>query len=355
MTEDNVRRVVLAEAKWSFAARRVRRDEAFGLCRTTSRARSGDLLLARVQSIGAHKRLQLEAGRPSALYLDDLVVVVCGDRYAPDQFEGIARLGRNSADLLASGGVAGEMRMRNGRVGSPTKLTPLGLLLDQRDRVLNVARYAAPQVDAGVVPPTVAVVGASMNSGKTTAVASLANGLRRAGYRVATLKATGTAAFGDYNTYLDAGAHFVSDFVDTGLVSTYRQPIAHLEGAFAHLLGLAGARGCDVALVEFADGVLQGETAALLRSESVRGRLDGYLFAGPDALSAAGACRTLGEIGIRPLAITGLLTQSPLAAAEAEAATGLPVWTREALQDPALATALVAPLLHGRPLCGEAA
>jgi hypothetical protein len=194
-----------------------------------------------------------------------------------------------------------------------------------------------------------------MNAGKTTTVARLTNALHRAGHRVGALKITGTAAFGDYNSCLDAGAHCVADFVDAGMASTYRQPIARIETGMEILFGLAARRGCDVIVCEFADGILQQETAALMRSEAVRSRMGGFLFAAPDALSAAGACRTLDGMGIRPLAITGLLTQSPLASAEAEAATGLPAWTLDHLSDPVRAKALVAGLAQGQPLESMAA
>ncbi|WVJ71404.1 hypothetical protein FLP41_03630 (plasmid) [Paracoccus marcusii] len=66
-----------------------------------------------------------------------------------------------------------------------------------------------------------------MNSGKTLATAQLALGLRRAGYRVAALKGTGTGAFGDLNEYADTGAHLVADFTDAGMVTTYQEPLSH--------------------------------------------------------------------------------------------------------------------------------
>ncbi|MQX35312.1 DUF1611 domain-containing protein [Roseospira navarrensis] len=349
MKTENTLSTAIGTAKWAFSTRRVRRADVAGLSRAVTEARAGDLVLARIHSIGSHRRLQLASGRPSELYPQDLVVVACGDRYAADQFEGIARIGPTAADLLASGGVAGEMRERNGRTSPPTRITPMGLLLNAHDHPVNLSHYAAAPGADGAMPPTLAVAGASMNAGKTTAVASLTNGLRRAGHRIATLKITGTAAFGDFNSYLDAGAHFVADFVDAGMVSTYRQPIARIEAAFDLLLGLATDAGCDVILTEFADGILQQETAALMRSEAVRSRIGGILFAAPDALSVAGACRTLDAIGLEPLAVTGLLTQSPLASAEATAATGLSVWTRDALRDPACATALMARVADAMP------
>ena len=49
-------------------------------------------MLVEVMSIGQHKKLQLAEGRYSVSYKGDLLVVVCGNRYAPDQFEGFAEI-----------------------------------------------------------------------------------------------------------------------------------------------------------------------------------------------------------------------------------------------------------------------
>jgi hypothetical protein len=180
-----------------------------------------------------------------------------------------------------------------------------------------------------------------MNSGKTSATASLAHGLTRAGRRVAAIKLTGTGAFGDVTAYRDAGAPVVLDFTDAGMVSTYREPHARIAAALDCLLAAAAHDGADVAVVEIADGVLQAETAALLADPLTRGAFAGWLYAAPDALAAVGGVATLARHGIAPLCLTGLIARAPLLVAEAEAATGLPVLSREALRDPAEAIALL--------------
>ena len=67
--------------------------------------------------------------------------------------------------------------------------------------------------------------------GKTTAASSLAHGLRAAGYAVAGIKATGTGAFGDFNSFEDAGVP-VMDFTDVGMPTTFRMPLEQIEEAF---------------------------------------------------------------------------------------------------------------------------
>lgn len=338
----------LQTAKWAFSTRRVLRDDARQLGHNLACAASGDLVLGRVQAVGAHPRLQLKDGRPSDLYEGDLIVVACGARYASDQFEGIAQLSEEGADLLAGGGCLGQMRQRHARMKTPTRVQVLGLLQDAQGQTLNLARYAMPTPVAAGALTVIGVVGASMNAGKTSAVASLVHGLEGAGYRTAAIKATGTGAFGDWNAYHDAGASFVTDFTDTGMVSTYLQPVDRLQQALQQMLGAAAQAACEVAVVEFADGVLQRETAALLALPALRERFAGFLYATPDALAAVGGQQCLQRLGIEPAALTGLISASPLNALEAQAATGLPVLAREALRDPAQA----ASLLH--QLTGEA-
>ena len=63
-----------------------------------------------------------------------------------------------------------------------------------------------------------------------------------------------------------------------------------------------------------------------------------------DWLAAQGALSWLAARKIEPVALSGLITRAPLAAEEAAAATGLPVFDRMALADPAIASAFEARL-----------
>lgn len=337
---------VPSDAKWTFTTRRVHRSDVAGTSTRFASAVSGDVVLAKVIKVGHHKRTQLAEGRASESYIGDHVVLTCGDRYAPDQFEGIAELDAQGADLLAGGGVLGRMLQANTRMSAPTRLMPIGLLTDKAGEIINIERYALPARKPNRPIVVFAVVGASMNSGKTTAVASLAHGLRRAGLCVATIKVTGTGAFGDFNAYRDAGASVVADFTDAGMASTYRQPIKRIEQACESLLAHSVEQGADVAVVELADGVFQQETAALLRGSGVRASFSGVLFAAPDALGACGGVACLRKLGIEPIAVTGMVSCSPLAVAEAESATNTRVLSRETLQDPEMVTKLLGELIQ---------
>ncbi|MEJ6394231.1 hypothetical protein V8J82_13245 [Gymnodinialimonas sp. 2305UL16-5] len=334
---DNPAAPLLAGAKWSFVTRRVRRGAAIQLDTDLTSVTAGDLVLAEVRSLGSHKRLQLSDGRFSALFPRDRVVLACADRFAEDQFEGIAALSPEGADLLAGGGVIGHMQSRNGKMKNPTQLSVIGRLADAEGRVLNVGHFALDASSGQAPHRVIGVLGTGMNAGKTAAAAGLVNGFARFGNRVAAIKATGTGSFGDVHQYEAAGAALTLDFTDAGLASTFRQPVAHLDQVTRTLL--SATAGCDIAIVELADGVSQVETAELLHRPDYRALFDAFVLAAPGAMAARGALGWLAEVGVTPMALTGLMTQAPLAVQEASA-LGLPVLAREDLSDPATASSL---------------
>lgn len=349
ITIENATTKLLERAKWAFSTRRVARADAVALSDVYARARPGDLVLGRVMSIGSHRNIQLTTGRPSALFHDDLVVLACGARYAADQFEGVAEINATGADMLAGGGCLGRMVARNERIKPPTRIEPIGLLLRRDGKCMNLDDYALPEKTGQATLPTICVVGAGMNAGKTTATASLIYGLRQAGWSVAGIKGTGTGAYGDYNAYVDAGAVYVGDFTDVGMVSTYLEPQSRIVPGINRLLLEAQVEGCEVAVLEIADGIIQKETAALLSEPAICGRMAGFIYASGEALSATGGVQTLRALGIQPSALTGMISCSPLAAAEATEATGVEVITKSGLADPAVASGLFNNMLATKP------
>lgn len=332
----------LATAKWAFSARRIPRSTALGLDTDLAAARAGQLILGRVVSVGQHGRIQLVGGRPSTLYPGDLIVMPCGARYAPDQFEGLAEIDPEGCDMLAGGGCLGRMVWRHDKMKVPTRVQPLGRLTSADGRVLCTSDYALEKAVHSARIPLIIVIGTAMNSGKTTATVALTHGLTRAGWKVAALKGTGTGSFGDVNDYIDAGAAFVGDFTDAGMVTTYLEPLDRVKDGIADLLYAAQIQGAEVAVMELADGIFQKETAALLADTDFMDRVSGSIFACGDAVAAAGGVAALAVITQRPLCLTGLLSCSPMASAEAVAVTGVPVIGRSGLMDPAVAAGLLA-------------
>jgi len=314
------------------------------------RPHPGDVVLAEVLWIGQHKRLESPVGRRAMMFVGDEIVVAYGNRYAPDQFEAEVPDDLSLTNLVAAGGVVGHALSAKEGVEDPTVVRPLGLLHDARG-VATLAAFApyAPLSPLALTPPrsrqdrpaVVAVVGTSMNSGKSTALACLTHGLTGAGMRVAAGKATGTGAGGDRGMYVDGGAVAALDFTDFGHVSTYRLKHDDVVAVFTSLVHELASTDCDVVLVEIADGAFQLETARLLADPAFTQYVDQVLFTASDALSAAAGVQDLRRLGVEVAAVTGLLTSSPLAAREARSALDLQVVDTLDLAEPDVATCML--------------
>ncbi|MFE8101463.1 DUF1611 domain-containing protein [Brenneria goodwinii] len=325
----------IARAKWAFSTRRIDPALVAGIDADVTAATAGQLILGRVVSIGQHQRIQLVVGRHATLYPGDLVVLPCGARYAPDQFEGVAEIAADGCDMLAGGGCLGRMVNRHERIKPPTRVQPLGRLTGAGGNVLDTADFALPRTAASVSVPVIAVLGTAMNSGKTTAAVALSRGLTLAGWRVASLKGTGTGSFGDFNEYVDTGVAFVADFTDAGMVTTFSEPLSRVLRGIEDLRAAAVCAGAEIVVLEIADGIFQQETAALIADPGFRSRLSGVIFACGDAVAASGGVAELARHGVKPFALTGMLSCSPMASAEAQAETGIDVLTKGQLLDPA--------------------
>lgn len=304
--------------------------------------RAGDLMLARVMRIGKHAHLEATDSRRTALFVGDEVVVACAPRYAPDQFDARQPTSLGPCHLAAGGGVAGVVVTRRDGVGAPTELQPIGLLADDHGRVANLADHALPTrlQPAARRPVTIVSLGTSMNAGKTTSAAYLIHGLTRAGLRVGAAKVTGTGSGNDPGLLRDAGAVRVVDFTDAGFASTCDVAVDTLAAAAHRLVSHLAEAKVDAVVLEVADGLFQRETAGLLRHDGFRGLVDAALFSSGDAMGACAGAQWLGAVGLTPLALTGAMTRSPLAAREAAVASGLPVVGLDDLANPEAARRL---------------
>ncbi|MXQ14263.1 transposase [Microvirga makkahensis] len=343
----------VACAKRAYTTRRVNPDAMASLITGPAIApASGDLVLVKVDEIGKQRRIELTDGRRAHLFPGDEAIVCFGNRYAPDQFEGVIGEDLSSCDLVAAGGIASCEITRNERMIPSTRITPLGLVGDAQGRRLNLRDFA---VDAsGPVPPIPIVLslGTSMNAGKTFTSTSLVRGLKAAGHRVAAIKATGTGAGNDLWIVRDAGADVVLDFTDGGLASTYLIPLEEIVAATRRLIRSAAKAGCDVAVVEVADGLQHLETADVIQAKDLWEDCVGVVFAAYDSMGAKCGVDTLRAAGHNVLAISGRLTQSPLMIRETARSTGLPVYTPWEIQDGALTPLIMSSANAGNRLNG---
>lgn len=336
----------LQRASWAFTTRRVPRGAASLILTTKGRPRVGDLVLARIDALGHHGALQLVNGRHRQLFPGSEVVVAYGNRYAPNQFEAVVPDTMGPCQLVAGGGIAARARSWHAKVTrGPTEITPIGLVADAHGNAMNLRAFALEPLASpparGFRPTPLAVVGTSMDAGKTQTCVHLVRGLIAGGSRVGYAKITGTGAGGDYWWLRDAGADPVLDFTDLGLPSTYLLSAEEVEATMISLVNHVARLGVDAMVLEIADGILQRETAGLLSSKTFAHLVGGVVLAAQDSMGALAGFQWLRERPTPLLALSGLLTAAPLQIGETRASTGLPVYDRDALATPEVALDLL--------------
>lgn len=331
----------LKVAKRAFTTRRVSSENMRTLISGDVRPTSGDLVLATVEEIGKHRKIEKPSGRRALMMPGDEIVVCFGNRYAPDQFEALVPEDLSPCDLVAAGGIAANEICRHERMIAPTRIAPIGLIGDAFGKPLNLSQYAIDLQQPARRIATIVVVGTAMNSGKTYAAASLIHGFKSKGFKVAGIKATGTGAGGDLWQMKDMGADVVLDFSDAGLPSTYKVAPDRIEDVVHGLIDHAARCRCAIAVVEIADGLQHEETATLLRTSRLRHRSLGVFFAAYDSLGAIAGVKVLRQDGHKVLGVSGQITRSPLAMRESQDGVGCPVYTPHELQAGALFETLI--------------
>jgi len=198
--------------------------------------------------------------------------------------------------MVAGGGLASRVVSWHATMELPTVIEPIGLLGDRSGQHLNLRKFGLPATPyIGKRPRTIAVVGTSMNAGKTTAAAFLVNGPTRAGLKVGAAKVTGTGAGKDIWLMRDAGTSIAFDFTDAGYPSTYLVPLPEIEQIVTTLTGRLAAAGSEAIVIEVADGLYEHETASLLTSPDFQDKIDGVIFAAGDAMGAQSGVAWLRE------------------------------------------------------------
>lgn len=320
----------IAGSKRSYVTRRVDLSTVDRLIDGDYRPKAGDIALCVVTDIGQHGHLELVSGRRSKLFVGDSLIVAFGERYATDQFHARLPAGLSACSLAAAGGIAGDVVSRHSGMKRETRIQPVGVLATRRGDPLNVASAALkPSTSTKIArePVVIVVLGSSMNSGKTTAAANIIRSLRKQNLKVAAVKLTGTGSGGDCWLFRDAGADPVLDFTDAGFATTYNVSADELDRAGRLLFAELASAGRDFIVCEIADGLLQQETSALIRSQFLKETTDSVVYAASDPVSAAAGVHILSSHGYATAAISGVISASPLAAAEAARATGLRVLT----------------------------
>lgn len=292
---------------------------------------AGDLVYGEVIRIGQHTTLENRSGRLHKIYHGSKAIFVFGNRYAPDFYEGVVPDKIvEEADLLAGSGLLGKARTKSSFVSDPTRVHLLGYVCDEQGHKINTGSFPLlkPKRTEKKFPRTkmILICGTSMNSGKSTAAAACCWALSSKGYTVRGAKVTGTASLRDILHMNDAGANPVADFSYFGYPSTYLLPENKLIDIFNKLDLMYANNPKNFWVVEFADGIIQRETAYLLNHPDVRKRIHKLIFCANDAFGAIGGLHVLNEkFKLAPDIISGVCSSSPLHIQEIKEVTNIPL------------------------------
>jgi hypothetical protein len=296
------------------------------------RPENGDVVYGKIARLGQHTELENKLGRIHRLNEGSTAIFVFGNRYAPDFYEGtIPKTMETKVDLLARSGIIGNVQVKNSSVKEPTQVKILGYIFDSSGEVINTRNHplinpkkAEKKEDRSKL---ILFVGTSMNSGKSTSATACCWALTTMGYDVRASKVTGTASLKDILHMQDAGASIVNDFTHFGYPSTYLLAEKEVVKIFNDLDLKYANNPKNYWAVELADGILQRETALLLKSPDVRSRIHKLIFAAHDTFGAIGGLNILKhEFGLVPDAISGVCSSSPLFLRELSEFTDIPVF-----------------------------
>lgn len=281
----------------------------------------GGVVAVRVlTSKSTYNQLELPSGRFSKVRTGDVAAVALGHRKALFGYSG--HLPEKVApgdhlNLLNLGGVLGKCDSINPDFGPPFECEVLGQILTfpylgQRIGVpAHISQNAISLGDRletrGV--PVIAIVGSSMNAGKTAAACSLVQTLSHKGLKVAAGKATGVSLRRDILAMDDAGARRTMIFTDMGVVTTTAETAPLVARTILTELAVGGP---DVIVLELGDGLLGlYGVDAILDDAALRKSFGAVVLAAADPVAAWGGVRLLDERhGISTTVVTGPATDN---------------------------------------------
>lgn len=283
--------------------------------------KEGDVVAVRIlTSKTTYDVLELPSGRFSRLKPGDVIAGALGHRRALQGYAGDlpkTLVPGDTIEILNMGGVLGHCTSINPDLGQPFRCEVLGQVLHfpfLGERVglpANISQGLAP-LDTVLEPlpaPIVAVVGTSMNAGKTHACTTLIQEFVRAGLRVAAAKCTGVSLRRDVLSMEDAGAEWIGVFTDLGVVTTTARNAPALART---LINRSRRREPDVVVLEMGDGLMGTYGVdAILADEPIRKSLGSVILCAQDPVGAWGGLQCLEQFyGLKASVVTGPATDN---------------------------------------------
>jgi hypothetical protein len=296
--------------------------------------KKGDTAVFEVLELGKHRSLQSETKRIMTIVEGDIIMAAFANRYATEQFEGyVPDEPTEFLDILGAGGAIGILKSKhdNFKHIPATQVRLIGYVVDELGEIINTVHRSSSEITFNATVPNNAKVilsiGSSMDSGKTTTAAYLARGLKTTDKNVAFIKLTGTCYTKDMDLVYDCGADTTVDFTDAGFPSTYMCEKQELLNLYQTLLHKLAPSKPDYIVMEIADGLLQRETEFLLRDKDFMSTIDNIIFSCGDSLAVFFGIDFLSKLGVKPAALSGVFTMSPLLIQEVKDRTNIPVLT----------------------------
>ena len=212
---------------------------------------AGDFVVGEVlPRRGIGEIFELSSGRECSPMAGDLLVGAFARRYATleavGSFEDIGEEGLMHS--MTGGGCFGAITSISRFSKSTVPLRYRGHVMVDGEKVM-MKQFVPDPPDVEFDLPVVLLAGTSMSAGKTFAGRVVVQQLKELGHTVAASKLTGAGRWHDTQSFGDAGADFLFDFVDAGLPTTV-VPGHEYREAMLKLLPRIAATGATVAVVE---------------------------------------------------------------------------------------------------------
>jgi hypothetical protein len=273
--------------------------------------KSGDYVACSIVKPPGSMKVEMTCGRMAEIAEGDILIGALGERFATLEATGSWReVGRNmKMDLLTSAGIFGQMTSISTFIPNLVRLKYMGHV--HRDgKFLNMQDFALVPEDLDIgfpkfETPVALIVGTSMSAGKTTAARIIIRQLKMAGLKVVAAKLTGAGRYRDTLGMLDAGAEYITDFVEAGLPSTILPGKKYIT-ALKAMLGKIQEQNADIVVIEIGASPLEpynGKYAIKFINPYVKFRL----LCASDPYSVYGVMKAFGS---RPDLVSGIATNT---------------------------------------------
>lgn len=301
---------------------------------------AGDVAFFEVTKLGMHKHMQMIDGKNHRILPGDVFMATFGNRYAAAKFEGkVPEKIYPEYHILGQGGLVGIINTihQHYEHKEPTKVRLTGYARNTNMDIINTKYYSKPKIKFGEITLKdteiiLSIEDCSMDSDKITTAGYLSRGYALSGEKVAFIKLTGTVHTKETDFEVDYGAHYTTDFSSLGFPSTYLCSLPELLNLYQGLLAEVH-KNCkpNKIIIEIADDLLQRETAMLLHSEKFMRTVNRVIYSYSNSTGILQGLNTLNRLKIKPLALCGSFTVSPILIDEVKSMTDIPVVTLEDL------------------------